>query len=388
MSVFLLTFLSLYGAIHAYAFNRLRIAFHPSRTAAIRLATVMVLTTTAPILIRFLEWSSFKRIATFLAWPAYIWMGALLLFCSALFLTDILRVLAWSVCRSTGARFPYFLNARLTCEVALILSLSATIYSYFEARNIKTEHLTVTTPKLTAGSGRIRIVQISDVHLGLLVREERLQRILTQVKAARPDILVSTGDLIDGRLNRQGALDIHGNMAGMLTEIKAPLGRFAVVGNHEYYAGINQALDFTGKAGFRILRNETTSVGTFLSITGVDDPARKRMGLESAGPLENVLLTTADQGRFKLLLKHRPIVAKSSDGLFDLQLSGHTHQGQIFPFNLLVLLEYQLTGGTAKTAAGSLLHVSRGSGTWGPPLRFLAPPEVTIIDIMPENKPR
>lgn len=343
----------------------------------------MVLMTIAPLLIRFLEWSSFKRTATLLAWPGYIWMGALLLFCSALFLADIVRLFAWAICRASGFRFPNYLSVRLTCVFALILSLSAAIYSFFEARNIRTEHLTVTTSKLPATSDRIRIAQISDVHLGLLVREDRLQRIITQVKAARPDILVSTGDLVDGRLNRQGTLDIHGSTAGMLADVKAPLGRFAVAGNHEFYAGINQALDFTSKAGFRILRNETVPVGAFLSITGVDDPAGESMGMRPVGPPETVLLGAAEQGRFRLLLKHRPIVSKSSDGLFDLQLSGHTHQGQIFPFNLLVLLEYPLTGGTAKTAAGSLYHVNRGSGTWGPPLRFLAPPEVTIIDLVP-----
>lgn len=383
MSIFLITFLSLYGALHAYAYYRLRTSFHPSRTAAVRLAAVMVLMTIAPLLIRFLEWSSFKRSATLLAWPGYIWMGALLLFCSALLLADIVRLLAWAICRTSGFRFPDYLSSRLTCEMALLLSLSATFYSFFEARNIRTEYLTVTTSTLPAGSGRIRIVQISDVHLGLLVSKERLQRILTQVKAANPDILVSTGDLVDGRLNQQGTLDIHGSMAAMLADVKAPMGRFAVVGNHEYYAGIRQALDFTSSAGFKILCNETTPAGTFLSITGVDDPARKRVGLESAGPSEAALMTAAEQGRFKLLLKHRPVVDKSSDGLFDLQLSGHTHQGQIFPFTLLVLLEFPLTGGTAKSAAGSLLHVSRGSGTWGPPLRFLAPPEVTIIDLVP-----
>lgn len=378
MSVFLITFLSLYGAMHAYAFNRLRSAFHPSRSVANRLATVMVLMTIAPLFIRFLEWSSFKSSATFLAWLGYVWMGALFLFCSALFLADIARLFAWAICRASGVRFPTYLNARLTCEVALLLSMSAATYSFFEARDIQTEHLTVTTSKLPADSGRIRIVQISDVHLGLLVREDRLQRIITQVKAARPDILVSTGDLVDGRLNRQGILDIHGSMAGMLSDVKAPLGSFAVTGNHEFYAGISQALDFTSKAGFRVLRNETVPVGAYLSITGVDDPSGKNTGTP-----ETVLLSTAEKGRFKLLLKHRPIVSKSSDGLFDLQLSGHAHQGQIFPFTLLVHLEYPLTGGTAKTTAGSMLHVSRGSGTWGPPLRFLAPPEVTIIDLVP-----
>lgn len=131
MSVFLITFLSLYGAMHAYAFNRLICAFHPVRTVANRLAAIMVLMTVAPVLIRFLEWSSFKHTATLLAWPGYIWMGAIFLFCSVLFLTDILRLLTWATGQVSGFRFPKYFSARLTCEVALILSISAAVYSFF-----------------------------------------------------------------------------------------------------------------------------------------------------------------------------------------------------------------------------------------------------------------
>lgn len=384
MSLFLITFLSLYGGMHAYAFYRLKNAFRPLPSVARMSAALMVLMTVMPVLVRLSEWGGFGRLAIILAWPGYIWMGAIFLFASALLFTDLIRFIAWLICRRAGSRMPECLDSRLTCEVALILSLSAAIYSCFEARDIRTEHLTVSTSKIPA-AGRIRVVQISDVHLGLLVREERLKRILAQVKAARPDILVSTGDLVDGRLNRQGTLDIHGRLAGMLAGIDAPLGKFAVTGNHEFYAGIDQALDFTRKAGFRVLRNETVLAGPGLSITGIDDPAAIRVGITIGGPSEQQLLQSAESGRFKVLLKHRPRVERTGNGRFDLQLSGHAHQGQLFPFTMLVRLEYPLTGGTATTTAGSLLHVSRGSGTWGPPMRFLAPPEVTVIDIVPAN---
>jgi hypothetical protein len=310
-------------------------------------------------------------------------MGAIFLFASALAFIDLARFTTWLFIRRSGAEMPECLSPRLTCELALIISLFATAYSFFEARTIRTEHLTVTSSKLPVASGRIRVVQISDVHLGLLVREDRLKRILTKVTAAKPDILVSTGDLLDGKLNLQRSLDIHGRLAGLLAAIKPPLGMFAITGNHEFYAGIAPALAFTAKAGFRVLRGETVPVGPFLSISGIDDPAvNGRNALEDDSP-ETALLRSADAGRFRIFLKHRPQVAKSSDGLFDLQLSGHSHKGQMFPFTLLVFLKYHLTSGTVTTAAGSLLHVSRGSGTWGPPLRFLAPPEVTVIDIVP-----
>ncbi len=383
MSLFLITFLTLYGGMHAYAFYRLSSAFSPSRVTEFYLIALMVLMTVAPVLIRLCERSGLERTAMALAWPGYIWMGAIFLFCSALALTDIVRLAAWLISHLTKSGYPALLSSRLTCEYALILSLTATVYSFFEARNIRTEQLTVTTSKLPASTDRLRLVQISDVHLGLLVGEERLQRILARVNEARPDILLSSGDLVDGRLNQQDALKIHGKTAEMLAAVAAPLGKYAVTGNHEFYSGLNQALDFTQKAGFTILRDKTIPVGNYLSITGVDDPAGASMGGETSGSAEFALLRTAETGRFRILLKHRPTIDKASDGLFDLQLSGHSHKGQMFPFTLLVRLRYHLVGGTSRTAAGSMIHVNRGSGTWGPPLRFLAPPEVTIIDIVP-----
>lgn len=383
MSLFLITFLTLYGSMHAYAFLRLSSAYHPARAGAYIIRLLFVLMTVAPLLIRLCEWNGFARSATTIAWIGYVWMGTLFLLCSALLATDIVRMAGWGICRMSGSDFPILLGARHTFNIALVLSLSATIYSFFEARNINTEQFTVTTTKLPPSSGRIRIVQISDVHLGLLVRECRLKSILAQVKVAKPDILVSTGDLLDGRLNRQGTLDVHGELAQMLASIKAPLGKFAVTGNHEFYAGIDQAIAFTTKSGFRMLRGATAAAGP-LSFTGVDDPAVLNTG-GPAGLPESTLLRAVERGRFKILLKHRPEIDQESDGLFDLQLSGHAHKGQIFPFTLLVRLKYPVIEGTATTAAGALLHVSRGSGTWGPPLRFMAPPEVTIIDIVPAD---
>lgn len=385
MFLFLASFLSLYGGMHAYALHRLKNAFNPSSHTVYGIAALMVLMTFMPLLVRLFERSGYDTIAVTLAWPGYIWMGAIFLFASALAAIDLTRLCVWLYLRRTASEMPQVLGAGLTCEIALLFCFAATIYSFFEARNIATEHLSVKSSKLPASAGRIRVVQISDVHLGLLVGEERLKRILRQVKEARPDILVSTGDLVDGRLNQEEKIDSHGHLAVMMAEIKPPLGMFAVIGNHEVYVGLRQALEFTSKAGFRVLRNETEQIGQHLSVTGADDPAVTGMNaMESYSP-EIQLLKNADSSRFKLLLKHRPVVAKSGDGFFDLQLSGHSHQGQLFPFTLLVFLKYHLTGGTVKTGAGSLFHVSRGSGTWGPPLRFLAPPEVTIIDIVPDK---
>jgi uncharacterized protein len=120
----------------------------------------------------------------------------------------------------------------------------------------------------------------------------------------------------------------------------------------------------------------------WMSIAGLDDPAGRGNAGWKEVP-ERELLSQIPKSHFALLLKHRPYLDESSRGLFDLQLSGHTHKGQIFPFTLVIKLLYPKDGGRLDLSGGSTLYVSRGTGTWGPPIRFLVPPEVTVIDLVP-----
>jgi predicted MPP superfamily phosphohydrolase len=199
--------------------------------------------------------------------------------------------------------------------------------------------------------------------------------IADKIKSTRPDIIVSTGDLVDGQINRIGGL------AEILGRIKAPYGKFAIAGNHEYYAGFKQSTEFISKAGFTLLRGNAVYIPGIMNIAGVDDLAAIRYGLYR-GITEKRVLSTLDPERFTLLLKHRPFIDNASVGMYDLQLSGHTHNGQIFPFNFLVQMHYPNLSGYFDVGRGSRLYVSRGTGTWGPPIRFLSPPEITVIDLV------
>lgn len=213
----------------------------------------------------------------------------------------------------------------------------------------------------------------------MIVGEDRLRRILSEVKKADPDILVSTGDLVDGQIDNLEKL------AEPFQKINPRYGKFAITGNHEFYAGLDQALSFAEKSGFRILRGEAVTAAGLVNIAGVDDPQVKTYGLFK-GRSEKELLSELPHEKFTLLLKHRPLVDKNALGLFDLQLSGHVHKGQIFPFSIITGLYYPTQAGLAKLSSNSQLYVSRGSGTWGPPIRFLSPPEITVIDLIHENE--
>jgi uncharacterized protein len=379
MNLFLLIYFSIYGGAHLYAFLKLKRGFALELPAYSILAIFMVLMVVAPIAVRIAERHEHEALARGFAYMGFIWMGLLFIFISASLFFDVYRllhVLARMLTRSPLKAFT--LSLRTFCTLAILVSFAVVIYGYFEALVIRTEHLTVKTHKMPETIGRLRVVQISDVHLGHTVGKSRLKRILGKVMDARPDILVSTGDLVDGRIDDPQML------TDMLQNIPATYGKFAVTGNHEFYAGIDRALAFTEKAGFTILRGEGLTVSDLLNVAGVDDPAGKRYN-PGHTVSEKALLEKMPGEKFTLFLKHQPVIDRASLGRFDLQLSGHTHKGQIFPFNLVVKLFYPMLSGLSEVNDHTLLYVSRGSGTWGPPVRFLSPPEVTVIDITCES---
>jgi predicted MPP superfamily phosphohydrolase len=374
--LFITTFTSLYTSMHVYAFLKLRRAVSLSGIAAVLLAALMIVMILTPIIVRVVESADFERTAKVFAYVGYTWMGLLFLFFMASFALDVWRFLVYVAegLMKTSLDALKF-SARKAFFLPLFAAMLAAGYGIFEAMNIRTESIVLKSPKITRP---IRIAQISDVHLGLLIREGRLDQILEKVKAASPDIFVSTGDLVDGQT------DSLNGVGNLLRDVKAPLGKYAVTGNHEFYAGLDRSLEFMKQAGFRVLRGEGTSVAGLINIAGVDDPVVKGYGRSRDVP-ERETLSGLPGDQFTLFLKHRPDVEKSAVGLFDLQLSGHAHKGQLFPFTLIVRFVFPQIAGLYDLSSGSLLYVSRGSGTWGPPIRFLAPPEVTVIDLVPEK---
>ncbi len=334
----------------------------------------------SPIVIRLSEKAGMELFARLTSYFGYAWMGIIFLFVSFSILFDLYRLLVSAGGFFLGKELSHLIISRRNAFIIpLAIAIGIAFYGYFEALSIRTEYLTIRSPKIPPDVGRIRIAQISDVHLGLIVRENRLGNILAAVKKENPDILVSTGDLVDGQIDNLTGL------AEMLQGINPRFGKYAVTGNHEFYAGLEQSLSFTRQSGFTMLRGERIDLGKVLTIAGVDDLQAGSFGLHRGGD-EAGVLTGIPEDRFVLLLKHRPLIDHISRGLFDLQLSGHVHRGQIFPFSILTALYYETQSGLARLQDGSSLYVSRGSGTWGPPIRFLSPPEVTIVDLVPADR--
>lgn len=376
MTLFLITFLLVYGSLHLYAFLKVRAAFSLGIQANIFLLLFMVLMILSPIIVRFAERSGFELFARVLAYIGFTWMGVLVLFIATSLVIDFYRCILFVSGLIIKKNLSSFMIPHMYAFlIPLALSLIATVYGYFEARAIRTETAVIRTDKIPQEIGRVKIVQISDVHLGLIIGEERLRKILHIVKSENPDILISTGDLVDG----QG--DNLTRIAALLNEIKPRYGKFAITGNHEFYAGLTHSLEFLEEAGFTVLRGERVSVAGILHVVGVDDPAGKQYNLYN-NISEKELLTGLPRNTFTILLKHRPVINNGVIGLFDLQLSGHVHKGQIFPLSIITGILYPVQEGLAYLSDNSYLYVSRGTGTWGPPIRVLAPPEVTVIELV------
>lgn len=376
MNLFLLVFFLLYSGLHLYAFLKARATLAFGTLTSVFIIVFMLAMIAAPMIIHYLEKIGLESYARFMAYIGYTWLGILFLFCSWSFAIDIYRLIVYSGGLMLHRDFSNLIpSPRLSFVMPLLLSIVIAIYGYFEARDICTEKIVIKTPKISRETGIIRIAQISDIHLGLLVREEKLKKILTEVKLLNPDILVSTGDLVDGQICKLESLE------RLFKEINPRYGKFAITGNHEFYAGFETAQCFIEDSGFKLLRGDAVTVADAINIAGIDDPAGKTLGI-SKNISEKELLSKLPREKFTLFLKHRPIIDKSSLGLFDLQLSGHNHKGQIFPFSIITWLYYPVNSGLARLPNNSYLYVNRGAGTWGPPIRFLSPPEVTLIELI------
>ncbi len=291
----------------------------------------------------------------------YNWMGVGFICASVAFLFDTAQ---WLVPR---------LDDATVLKGVVVIGGLLSIWGFLSAHRINIRHISIDSPKIR---DPVTITQISDLHLGDASTQSRLHRIVGVVNQLKPDLIVSTGDLFDGYL------PLMDPYVEILKGLNARLGKFAVSGNHEVYAGLEKALELTRESGFTVLRNESKLVGEFVSLAGIEDPATQRNENREA-TLEKCFQNVPSD-RFTIFLNHRPSIRPERFDRFDLQLSGHTHGGQIFPFHILSKLAYKAKPGLTELAPNTFLYLSRGTGSWGPQLRVFAPPEITHFTIRPE----
>ncbi|MEH0394872.1 metallophosphoesterase [Streptomyces sp. NPDC012842] len=251
-------------------------------------------------------------------------------------------------------------------------------WGYAEARRVpRVRRLDVRLPRLGAGLDGTRVVLITDTHYGPLDRARWSERVCATVNTLEADLVCHTGDIADGTAERRRA------QAAPLSTVRATRARVYVTGNHEYYSEAQGWVDLMHELGWEPLRNRHVLLergGDTLVVAGVDDVTAESSGLEGHGARLAEALDGADSGLPVLLLAHQPtFVDRAAAHGIDLQLSGHTHGGQIWPFHYLVRLDQPALAGLSRHGARTLLYTSRGTGFWGPPFRVFAPSEITLL---------
>ncbi|OEJ94720.1 metallophosphoesterase [Streptomyces thermolilacinus] len=238
------------------------------------------------------------------------------------------------------------------------------------------KRVTVPLAKLPRSAHGYRIAVVSDIHLGPTLGRAHAQRIVDAVNSTQPDLIAVVGDLVDGSVENLGPA------AEPLARFRARHGSFFVTGNHEYFSGAEQWVDEVRDLGMRPLRNERVEIAAGFDLAGVNDVAGANYG---DGPDFVRALGDRDRARTAVLLAHQPVMIHDAvrHGV-DLQLSGHTHGGQMWPGNLLAELANPTVAGLERYG-DTQLYVSRGAGAWGPPVRVGAPSDITVVQLASRN---
>ncbi|MGD1147293.1 MAG: metallophosphoesterase [Thermoanaerobaculaceae bacterium] len=365
IAVFLVVVLGTWTLMHVYVVWRASSvptnSAHVPRWALV--AAVAMLWVAYP-LSRILDRNNLGLAARPLEFVGSAWLGVLFLACVTLLAVDAVTL--------GGLGFPSIAPSLRGwgLATACALSLIALVQGLRPPVVVDYE---VFLAGLPAERDGLVLVEVSDLHLGTLIGDRWLARLVDRVDAMKPDLAVVAGDLIDGNVDRVEPF------LPELKRLRAPLGVFAVTGNHEVYAGLDRSVKLFEEAGYTVLRDRWVEPAPGLILAGVDDlTARRQFGVDNH-PVEKALAGRPHGAT--VLLSHTPWQAQKAAELgAGLMLSGHTHDGQIWPFGYLVQFTYPLMGGRY-TVGGMTAIVCRGTGTWGPRMRLWRPSEIVRITL-------
>ncbi|MFE3163454.1 metallophosphoesterase [Streptomyces sp. NPDC059224] len=331
-----------------------------------------------------------------LAWPGFLWMALSLYLLPAVVAGEVLRPLVSRLVDRFGFGRPEperpegqpsqpagttpqalgptrrLVVSRMVGGTAATAAAATVGYgTYGVLRGPRVRRVTVPLAKLPRAAHGYRIAVVSDIHLGPILGRGFAQRVVDTINATQPDLIAVVGDLVDGSVKDLGPA------AAPLTQLSARHGAYFVTGNHEYFSGAAQWVEEIRRLGLRPLENARTELARF-DLAGVNDIAGEGTG---QGPDFDRALGGRDPARACVLLAHQPVqIHEAVRHHVDLQLSGHTHGGQLWPGNLIAT-EVNPTVAGLDRYGDTQLYVSRGAGAWGPPTRVRAPSDITVVEL-------
>ncbi len=376
MLLFLAVALSIVFGVHYFLWVRLvRDPAWPAAWSRALTWALVVLGASIPVGI-FASRGLSRQAAAPLAWLSYTWMGVMFI----LFFTLLPLELARASARLGGV------DPERRVALARILAGFAGLVGLFTSgggvasvlSRVGVKQVRVPLAKLPDKLSGYTIVQLTDIHVGPTIGREFIEQIVRTTNALSPDLVAITGDLVDGSVEELG------HLVEPLRELRAKDGVFFVTGNHEYYSGADAWIAHLRTLGVRVLRNERVAIrddaGGF-DLAGVDDTSAHSFGHGHGQDVPRAM-AGRDESRAVVLLAHQPKAVRDACKLgVDLQLSGHTHGGQIWPWGYAVRLDQPHVAGF-HMHEGTAIYVSRGTGYWGPPMRVAAPAEITRIELV------
>lgn len=384
--VFFAVALTLAASLHYYIWARLvrDVGLPPT---AYRLLTALVVALFVSVPLTFwLSRSGLIETTRPVLLFAFGWMGLMFLTVVLLGFSELGKVAYELSLRAFTDHAPADPERRLAMSrmvgagVALVAGGMGAVATHSGLTRLMTRNVTVRLSRLPERLNGLTIVQLSDVHVGPTIRRGFIERVVERCNELSPDLVVITGDLVDGSVAQ---LREH---VAPLQQLRAKHGVYFVTGNHEYYSGASAWCAELSRLGIRVLRNERVSIGDgddSFDLAGVDDYSAHRFGGGHGADLARAV-EGRDVTRELVLLAHQPreVFEAQKHGV-GLQLSGHTHGGQMWPWNWLVRLQQPVVSGLERFG-DTQIYVSNGTGYWGPPMRLGAPAEITRITLQRE----
>jgi uncharacterized protein len=300
------------------------------------------------------------------------WLAFMLYFSLAVVLIDLIRIANYFF--HFLPEFSSIMKFRLGLGVVILVSIIV-ISGHINALWINVKEIPLAIHKKVNGSPDVKVLVASDIHLGALIGERREKRLVEIIQEQKPDLVLLCGDLVDGEI----APVLRKNLGRHIQEIKTPLGVYAITGNHEYIGGISKTLPYLKSINIQMLVDETITLPNGIQLIGRNDIAANRQDNPTKRLSE--LVAGIDSSKPVIVMNHQPYnLDEAVVNKVDLHVSGHTHNGQLWPFNIIVRSIFELSWGYLKKE-NTHFYVSSGYGTWGPPVRVGNRPEVVVFKL-------
>ncbi|WP_408629869.1 metallophosphoesterase [Amycolatopsis aidingensis] len=379
--MFLLLAGLLLAILHLYLWKRLIRDTLPRGRVRLVATGVLILLVLVMVAALALGTALDPAVAQWFAWPGYLWLAVFYYLLLGLLVLELPRLALRRWVRRAPEEPPRGVSRRVALargSAAVAGVAAAGLVGYGATVAMGPPSITrvpITLRRLDPRASGCRIALISDIHLGPILGHGFTQRIVDMVNAEGPDAVAIVGDLVDGDVPALA------EAAAPLAELRSTHGTFFVTGNHEYYVGYRQWVEHVRTLGITALRNQRVTIthnGGRFELAGVNDATAYQW--QDAADVA-AAMRGRDPERAAVLLAHQPVdVADAVAQDVDLQLSGHTHGGQLTPFELLVSLQQGAVAGHYRFG-DTQLYVTRGAGFWGPPVRVGAPPDITIVEL-------